>query len=217
MKRILIITVLLHFILNITAQRNSYNGFIFSDFQKAKIKYKDGTKGDAILNYDGITQQMVFINGDAVLAIADPGLIDTILIDKRKFVPIQKDVFYEVIELGNGTPLYINRKSQLVSVGKQGAYGTFSQTTAVTSYSSLSSDASGRYNNLRINEKVEEKVADQYFLKTADQFESLSSLKKLISLYPEKKNEIKKYAKDNFIKMDRESDIVMILNFCEVE
>ncbi|MGL4292335.1 MAG: hypothetical protein ACRCSQ_01945, partial [Bacteroidales bacterium] len=131
------------------------------------------------------------------------------------FIPGNKDAFMEVIYLEKGRALYVIRKSELASAGKQGAYGTYSQTTSVTSYSSFSNEASGRYNDLIINEKIEEKIDDVYFFKIDGQLEKLTTLKKIISIYPDKKETIKEFVNSNYIKVGRESDLLMLLNFCE--
>ncbi|MDO5571526.1 MAG: hypothetical protein Q4F97_08715 [Bacteroidales bacterium] len=196
----------------VSAQEERINGFLFPTFSQAKILYKTGKTQENSLNYDAISQQMVFVKNDQVLAIANPMVIDTIFIKGRKFIPNKDDAFYEIINYKNGS-VYIERKSELINAGKEGGYGTFSQTSATTSFDSFSS-STGRYSKLTIKEKIEETIKDRFFVKINDNMVPVDNLKKIIKVFPDKKDAIKDFVKNNEINCKNDDDLLYLLLFC---
>lgn len=65
-----------------------------------------------MLNYNSITQEMIFLQNGAYLALGQLENIDTVYIAVRKFTPV-KDVFYEVAT-ETPVPLLINHKCKVM-------------------------------------------------------------------------------------------------------
>ncbi len=60
------------------------------------VKMKSGETSNQVLNYNILTNEMIFNNAEKYLAIASPENVDTIYINNRKFIPLNNK-FYEVL------------------------------------------------------------------------------------------------------------------------
>ncbi len=84
MKTILLLISLFLFVESF-GQPSDETRMIFPDFKQGTVLFKDGTRSVALLNYDTFEEQMIFKNGDEVLALASPELISSIEIEGRFF------------------------------------------------------------------------------------------------------------------------------------
>lgn len=62
--------------------------YLFSEFIPGVVLMKGGTENHALLNYNLVTEEMIFDQGGQLLAFADITLdnLDTVFIDNRKFI-----------------------------------------------------------------------------------------------------------------------------------
>src|SRR5664279_4227986 len=109
--------------------------YIFDEFTPGTVKMKSGTISNQVLNYNILTNEMIFDNNGNFLAIADPGGVDTIEISNRKFIPLNNK-FYEVL-VSSKMPLLIEFTASISEPGVSSGYGGASSTTASTSLKSL--------------------------------------------------------------------------------
>ncbi|MGE4514751.1 MAG: hypothetical protein AB7E26_13205, partial [Chryseobacterium sp.] len=95
MKRLIILLHLINITtLTILSQTESTH-YLQPDFADGTVIMKNGTKNQALLNYNMVTEEMVFYQGEQILALADPTLInlDTVVIGDRKFILNDKNKF----------------------------------------------------------------------------------------------------------------------------
>ena len=95
--------------------------FLFPAFAKGIVKMKDGRKLAAVLNYNMVDEEMIFEQNKKYMIVDKPEEIDTVYLQNRRFVFIDK-VFYEVVASGKVT-LYIQHKSRYTEKGTPTAYG----------------------------------------------------------------------------------------------
>src|SRR5688572_29363737 len=69
--------------------------YALDSFTTGTVRLKYGTTTQQSLNYNLVTKEMIFKQGNGFLAIAQPETVDTIWIGKRKFVWSGKEGFYE--------------------------------------------------------------------------------------------------------------------------
>ncbi len=198
----------------IFAQEELKNGLLFPEFTEGITIYSNGNRVKALLNYDTVEEQMIFKSpeNDQILAIANSSDILGIVIDKRRFVPIQKDVFYEEIEAGKDY-LYIQKKSKIISVGKGTAYNSTSGATAINTVSKTPGTG-GDYARFSLNEKFEVKTDQYFYLKIKNQYKKFYSAKTLAKLVKGKESEIEQYASDHHIDFNKMDDVLKILKEC---
>lgn len=97
--------------------QNPGDGLLFSQFQRGTIKYRNNTQQEAILNYNTIEQEFLFLSNDnTIMAIGEPQNVDMIIIGHRSFVPAQKDMFYEMLKAGDTNFLFNGNLSLFLKV-----------------------------------------------------------------------------------------------------
>lgn len=68
-------------------EKNILSHYLFPEFIQGQVRLKSGTITESRLNYNALTEEMIFENNGKHLAIAKPESIDTIYIQGKKFIP----------------------------------------------------------------------------------------------------------------------------------
>ena len=191
-----------------TDQESEAPQYLFRNFTESKVLMKSGKVQNAILNYNTITGTMVYIERNDYYDMTNSEIVDTVFIQGSKFIPV-KGAFYEVLTKGN-MPLYRQVKSDLKPVGKEAGYGSKSQTSATTSFSSYSSSTGPNY-NLKIPSDYEIETTVIYWLNKSVSF---TTERQFLKLFPEKADDIKSYIKKNRLKFENKEDVIEIVKQC---
>lgn len=187
--------------------------YIFPEFTQGIILMKNGVKNKALLNYNSLTQEMIFVDKGKKLAIGDTALelVDTIFINDRKFFLLNKK-FVELI-FHSKCDLYAEHKCSLIEKGKQAAYGGTSETSATTSYSSLVSE--GRFYELELPDNYRTEPYTNYWLKKNGELNKFVNMKQLMKLYDDKQDQFKAYIKSHDVKYKNQISIVELIEYLE--
>jgi len=185
--------------------------YIFPEFVKGTVLMKTGTKNPIMLNYNSLTEEMIFDTDGKKLAITKLEYIDTVYIADRKFLPLQ-DKFVELI-YRNKFELYAAHKCSVVDPGKPAAYGGTSQTSSTTSYSSLI--AGGQAYQLKLPDGYTTKPYTDYWLKRDGKLSPFLSLRQLSKLFDDKSGLFKKYVKEHKVVYDKENSLVDLIKYLE--
>ncbi len=184
--------------------------YIFPEFTRGIIKLRTGQVRELSLNYNSVTEEMVFDNNGQKMALADPMSIDTITIQGRKFIPSQ-NIFYEII-LELPVPLLIHHVTTLRSPGKPAGYGTTSETSAITQTSTLVS--SRRIYEIKLPGEYEVTPEPEFMIKQNSRFYKVANSNQLIKYFPEKKEAIKEFVKKNKTNFKKSEDMKKLIEFC---
>jgi len=197
---------------SLSAQKELGNRFLFPQFEKGYVFYNNGEYSTASINYDMLQQRMLFQEADTVYTIDKPRNIHVVVIDKRRFVLISpKGVFYEEIPAGNGS-FFINRKARMISKGKEAAYGGYSQTESVNTFTSIT-DQWNTSVILKQNEKFKLETEYFYYLKSGDSYKKFYSAKTLGKLFKNYESEILQFAKEQSIDFSKIDDVARIVEY----
>ena len=189
------------------------NGLIFPQFEKGTVSFKNGTISTAMLNYDMIMQEMLFIDADInVMAISEPSEVLVVIINGRRFLPASKSGFYEEIQAGTGH-FFIQRKAYLLSEGKRSGYGGYSQTSSINTIDVLQNTGSGRTIRLNLDEKFKLKTEYFYYLQSGKNYKVFSSAKSLGKLFKGQGSKIEAFAKEQSINFSNIDDISRIVEY----
>ena len=77
-------------------EKHILSHYLFPEFIQGEVRLKSGTITGSRLNYNALTEEMIFESNGKYLAIAKPESVDTIYIQGRKFIPEGK-IFYEIL------------------------------------------------------------------------------------------------------------------------
>ena len=72
------------------ASAQESNGYYFKDFTNGQVLLKNRQFARGKFNYDYVNHQMHFLNGSTDMIVENLTDIDTIIIDKTRFIPYEK-------------------------------------------------------------------------------------------------------------------------------
>ena len=186
--------------------------YLFPEFSKGMVLMKTGVQNDADLNYNSLTEEMIFDNRGIKLAIDHLELVDTVYIQGRKFVPLNNK-FLELIHQSKYC-LYAEHRSKLKDPGKPSGYGGTSQTAATTTFSSFSTG--NRMYDLKLPEGYETRPYTIYWLTRDGNMLKFVSVRQLSKLFDDKSSLVKGYLKKHSVRYDNQESMVQLLKFLEI-
>lgn len=175
---------------------------------------KDGKRNDALMNYNSLTEEMIFDNKGKKLAIGmhEIPLVDTVFIEDRKFVA-QNGKFVELV-YHSKWDLYVEHKCKVEEPGTPTGYGGTSQTSATRSISTLLSDGGVVY-DLELPDGYKTKPSTIYWLKKNGNLNKFVNMRELKNLYKDKKDLVKNYLKLNRVKYQDQESIIQLIEYLE--
>jgi len=181
----------------------------YPEFIEGRAIFKSGTFTESRFNYNILTGSMDFIQKKDTLAIGNA--------DRIKMVVLEDDTFYfdkgylEVLFSEGSCKLALKHFVKFVDTKKMGAYGMTSSTSAISSYSSISSD--GGYYKLNVSDDVVVRKEKEYYLYTPEKGFLLFRKNNVMQSFPGKENEIKQYLKEHKVDYSSESDLMEFMTF----
>jgi len=185
--------------------------YLFPEFTKGVVMMKTGVKNESLLNFNSLTEEMIFENKGIKLAISNIEKIDTIYIKGRKFFPLNGK-FLELI-LRSKYDLYAEHKCRIKDPGKPAGYGGSSQTSATTTYSTFFSGS--QVYDMKLPESFETKPYSLYWLNKNGELIKFVSLRQLSKVFGEKSSQFKKYTKEHNVSYDDPESLVGLIRFLE--
>jgi hypothetical protein len=188
----------------------NYPNLLLPKFTKSVIKLKSGDIKTAVLNYNTVDQEMVFMQQKLFLVLDNPKLIDSVFMANRTFVPMDKG-FYEVL-LKAPITLFSQHKSYVESEGTPIGYGAKSQTTS-PSYVRQIYGATGAI-NLKIPQGY--KVVDdtQYWVRTNGQMSSFDNKRQFLKIFPDKQKELSAYINKYDVEFSKPEKVIRLIVYC---
>ncbi len=189
---------------------NPFPQLLFPSFTRGIIKMKSGKTNTASLNYNTVDEEMVFDQKGVYMVLDKPEEIDTVYMQNRKFVPVEK-AFYEVVVNGP-VSLYIQHKSRYAPVGSNTAYGLTSQTLGPTAVSTVR--VGNQVRNLELPENVKVSPATVYWVRRNNEMNKFTTERQFLKIFPDKENEIKEFIKNSRLDLKTREDLIKLGNFC---
>jgi hypothetical protein len=184
--------------------------YLFPSFSIGNIKLKTGLSKDIMLNYNSLTEEMIFESNGKKLALANPESVDTISIWGKKFIPAGK-VFYEILE-ALPVSLYAHHLCRLTPPGKPSGYGGTSETSSIKSTSTIY--LSGGVYEMKLPEDYKIEAYSEFILKKGNEYFKAYNAKQVIKCFPGKKDAIKEFIKMNKTSFKKEEDVRSLIKFC---
>jgi hypothetical protein len=213
MRKIILLLALILIVTPAFSQKKGVelSHYIFPEFIKGTVLMKAGGKNMTMLNYNSMTEEMIFDSNGKKLAMGMIEQIDTIYIDGRIFIPFEKK-FVEII-YRNKYEFYAIHKCSVIDPGKPAAYGGTSQTSSTTSYSSIFSG--GQAYELSLPDGFKTKPYTDYLLKKDGKLTTILSLRQLSKQFDEKSDQFKKYVKENKVNYENQKSLIGLIKFLE--
>jgi len=206
MIRFLKLLIILFIYTDPLVAQSSSEHYLFPEFRKAMVQYKLGEPQATELNYNSITEEMVYVQSGQYLALDMINTIDTVFIGSSRFVPY-KEFFLEVRNAGMIT-YFVRNKQKLIQTGKSTGYGT-SQTHAVDALNGIIS--SGKVYDLKISGDFELIPDHAIFLNHGNSFLQMGKVRDLEDFFPDKKGIIRPMIRDHKLKLNDPQDFSELL------
>jgi len=201
------------YMMPVNAQNNSENvssHYVLPEFVNGSVLFKSGKTEDAVINYNTVTEEMIFDKGGTKLAMTNIEAIDTVYLGSRKFIPHEK-IFYEVL-IKDNISLFKKHKCNLLQSGSPAGYGGTSETSATNNISILV--GSGSMYKLELPKDYHVKDASQ-FRTLKDNVESIiTSQKQFLKIFPQKSAELEQFIKKNKLNVRKQEDLIILIHKC---
>jgi hypothetical protein len=186
-----------------------YPQFLNSEFLASRVKMKAGKDLNLIMNYNLVTEKMVFLQKDQVYDLLNQGFIDTIYMGNKKFITHEK-VFFEV-HPGEPSTLFVQHRGRLMSPPKPAGYGGTSELSSSTYMNRV--EMGSQVYNMKLEDALRVKYDPLYWVQTKDNMVSFVNEKQFLKIFPGKEDAIKQYIKKNKLKFEKLDDIIKIWSF----
>lgn len=184
--------------------------FLFDEFVPGRVLMRNGAHIDIPLNYDASNNHMLYLQDGKQIILLNTQEIDTIYIDNRKFIPINR-AFLEICKLPNGL-LSINWQLREVFKGYRGAYGQIIQ-SHVESVNTNAFQPGTSYELQRADVTVC-KNKNQYWVMIGGRPHKFTNKKTLFRLFLAHKKELESYWNLHNCSFDKPALIMIFIDYC---
>ena len=205
-KKTFLFPIFLTFALFASAQES--NGYYFKDFTNGQVLLKNKQFARGKFNYDFANRQMHFLNGNTDMIVDNLQDIDTIIIDKTRFVPYDGR-FMEVMK-GEKSVILIEKEVNTSERGKVGAMG-------VATHGSVQSiDVNARFQRVNGENNMDmtiykDEVKNIYYIFIKREWKSFRNQATFLKLFPKKKQKsIKEIIKEQDVDFDKPEDVLKL-------
>jgi len=183
--------------------------FLFPEFTIGVIKLKNGEKVNLNLNYNIVSEKMVFYQNDQLFDVINRSAIDTVYIQSRKFITADNS-FFEVIVPGP-TTLLAQNTGKVKSPPRPAAYDGTSEVSSST-----------YIDNMRFGGEVYRMKRDApvivipeviYWVKTSEALEPVTGKGKLLKLLDDRKPELKSRMNSDDFDIREGEDLVNLIAY----
>ena len=207
---IILIFLLFYLTDNKIKAQNDTTSYVFGEFVKGSVKMKDGHTEVALMNYNMLTEEMIFYKNGVKLALDSLEQIDTVYLESRIFVP-RKKVFFELLVKGP-VSLFVQHKSNPLAAGNPSGYGGKTETGASKNMTSLTNSV--RTYKLTLPNDFYITDATQFWISRKGKFYQANSSSQIRKVFPEKSQEIKQFIKENKLDIKNIKDLVTLIVKC---
>jgi hypothetical protein len=212
MKPFLILLVLVAALQPVLGQseKNEPSAYLFPEFSSGKILLKAGTSSVRMMNYNLLTEEMIFEYQGKYLAVANLESIDTVYIKTRRFISVGK-IFYEV-PVNLKAPLIIQHACRVIAPGTASGYGGTSEASSTKEIGRLY--GAGQSYEMKLPSDYKVIPTQQFFILKEGLPVRISNVKQLIKCFPDKEGEIRKFVKEHKTDFDKQENLVDLVTFC---
>lgn len=190
--------------------------YVFPQFEKGLVIFKDGTRSEAFLNICTLNQNLLFIDeaskGDT-LAVVNVNDVSSVHFDKRTFVRWNSAYFLEVFNPTKEVSVALGRTLKLKQPKKEGLYGTNANNTAGVYSVTRFYDDFGKKWSLKQDIHFPWDYTHYILLQKGDHFYP-AIRKNIFKVFPDKTQLIEAYLKDNNINFSKVEDVQKLVDAC---
>ncbi len=215
MKRILVFSLFNLILFSSWSQSRGIelSHYIFPEFTKGTVLMKSGQQLQALMNYNTLSEEMIFEDKGMKLAISkeEKEKVDTVYIAERKFFVLD-GCFVELL-YRSGYELYAEHRCDVKYPGKPAGYGGTSETTSVSTYSGVYSG--GILYELKLPDDFKINPYLIYLLKKDGEIKKFYNLKQLNKIFSDRKDRLKEYISSNKTDYNDMESVIRLIRYLE--
>lgn len=183
--------------------------YLFNRFAEGIVVKKSGDTVASLLNYNIVTEEMIFIENNRYLALGNLQSIDTVYLNNMIFLPAE-NAFYELAVIGR-IKLLVQFSGTVRVEGEDVGYGITSKTSRVTSLSTLTN--SGALYNMDLPENLEVSRKITYYVEVDGDRKRFINKKAFLRIFKDSKKELDRYIKEQGTDFDNYNDVVSLIRY----
>jgi len=187
--------------------------YLFNEFSRGRVAMKAGRDLNMVLNYNIVTELIVFQQKGQIYDLSNPETVDTIYISGHKFIPVGK-VYYEVA-IEEGLPLFIQHRGKIQDPPRPAAYGGSSEVSSSTYINNATFH--GQVYRLQNDPTIIIKPEYIYWTMINGDWRSFISSRQLNEILSDKKISVSKYVKQNKLKFENPEDVTKLIVWCNTQ
>ena len=186
------------------------NGYHFNDFTLGRVILKNKQFARGKFNYDFVNHQMHFLNGSTDMIVENLEDIDTIIVDKTRFIPYGGR-FVEVLRGKQGVIL-IEKEINIRERGKVGAMGIATQGSV------QAIDVNSRFQRVNGENNTDltiykHEIDNIYYIAIKGSWKPFRNQATFLKLFPKKQHDrIKEQVKQLAVDFKNSGDILRLLD-----
>jgi len=187
--------------------------YLFPEFAEGVVLFKKGNTDVKMLNYNSLSEELVFDNRGKILAVPKEQLqrIDTVFIKERRFVVLDGK-FVELLH-HSAWDLYAQFRCNLEEKGKDAGFGGTSETSAINNPSAVR--LGGLIYNMELPDGFKTKRYSIYWLKRHGDLRQFVNMKQLKKWYKDKNDLFNDYVKTHEVEYENQESIIQLIEYLE--
>jgi hypothetical protein len=181
--------------------------YVLPDFEEGTVILKSGLSYQVQLNYNTLTEEMVFIRDGNYLALNRLYEVRKVNVGGKEFIPYSK-YFFEVLS-GTETVLLKRNKSIASTTGSDTGFGN-SRSSATEDYSSII--GSGGFYKLNLPDNLKVTSQNEYWVMKNGEFIKLKNVKHFRNVFPDKAQLINSHMKSMKVTFNNEDSLIDLFN-----
>lgn len=205
-----IFVLLFTWVISFSLFAQTENDFLFDEFQKGIVYYRDGRIFDVPLNYNLVTNQFLFIDkkdDNLKKEFAEPEMIISIKVGDRTFLSPSEGAT-EIIQV---EPMFYVSYEGVVKKEKEISYGGTTQTASVDSYTQIR--GVGRIGGADGTKRSLAAINYVYKVRIGKKIKRFSTEKQFLKLFPNQAERLSNYIKEKEIDFNNINQVFEIYNF----
>ena len=187
--------------------------FQYPQFMPGMVYYKDGTSKNEIVNYNIVIGEMLFINSRDTLVISNSAAISHIKVAEDLFYLI--DGCEEKLAGDYKIMLLSKRYVKLLDIKKEGAYGTSNSTAAIDNYTSYNAANNTSTYKMKAAQDIVYSFKNDFYFSNSPGSIVIAKESNIIKMFPDKKDAIKQYLKEQKISFNNKEDMIKLTGFLQ--
>ncbi len=173
------------------------------------MKMKNRENMPLALNYNVVTEKMVFRQKSQIFDVVNYSLVDTVYINGRKFVPF-KNVFYEVL-IGARVSLFVQHKGKIKTPPRPAAYGGTSEVSSSTYINNLQME--GDVYRMKGDAPVIIEPVPIIWIRKDNKMHPVFNKKNLLKIFTDRKDEIIEFISVNQFNPKNPGHLIDLVNY----